>query len=108
MQTEPSSPPRRRRLHPAVDLGAVTVLMALGSLLQPHLRELWHLHKLRSEYEERGKGEVFDCLKDFLAWNAADGRQADAAEALLIYGWPFNDQDNDQTNRFQFSIGTSF
>jgi outer membrane protein insertion porin family len=30
------------------------------------------------------------------------------APIRLIYGFPFNDQDHDQTNRFQFSIGTSF
>lgn len=40
------------------------------------------LAALRDEYAANQKGEIFEVLKDFLAWNAADGRQQEAAQAL--------------------------
>jgi RNA polymerase sigma-70 factor (ECF subfamily) len=40
------------------------------------------LATLRDEYVASERAEVFDILKDFLAWNAADGRQLQAASAL--------------------------
>ena len=40
------------------------------------------LAALRDEYAASGKADVFEALKDFLAWNGADERQATAARAL--------------------------
>ena len=44
------------------------------------------LAALREEYAANGKAETFEVLKGFLAWNAADGRQADAAKRLGTTG----------------------
>ena len=62
-------------------------LQQLRSLHDQQLRQVRARHDqlladLRSEYEKKGKVELFDGLKDHLAWNASDASLAETAAGL--------------------------